>query len=215
MTPWNLLPLADRASSQRRALVLGLWSLAALAGAALAAWVLHQQDERWATLQAEVAAAQLHRDRLQQEASQLRQRQLQATQAQEWGRHVQALRQRAQRLDALHTFIAQRWPAALLVHEWRVEGSAWQLQGLADSGIAVQGLLQALTAWGPWQQPPALVELASAPAGSGQPGTGWRFVAQARWQEAALAPLKTAIPPAAVPLVPPQVPVPAQPLKPQ
>jgi hypothetical protein len=114
--------------------------------------------------------------------------QLQALQTQALWQQVQALRQRAQRQDALHNVTAQRWPAVVQVQEWRLDGAGWRLQGLADSGSAVQQLLQDLQPLGTWQQAPAVVELAATPALSGSSARGLRYVVQARWQEAELAP---------------------------
>jgi hypothetical protein len=127
-------------------------------------------------------------DQLQLQLAQQRKLQLQAQQTHALWQQVQALRQRAQRLDALHKVTAQRWPAGVQVLEWRLDGAGWRLQGLADSGGAVQQLLQDLLPLGPWQQAPAVVELAATSVVSGSNARSLRYVVQARWQETELAP---------------------------
>ncbi len=188
MTPMNLLPLRDRASVSRRWLVGSWLGLSALGGGGLVAWTLHAQDASKAHVQAEMARAQMQLDQLQLQLAQQRKLQLQAQQTHALWHQVQALRQRAQRLDALHKVTAQRWPAGVQVQEWRLDGAGWRLQGLADSGGAVQQLLQDLLPLGPWQQAPAVVELAATPVVSGSNARGLRYVVQARWQETELAP---------------------------
>lgn len=201
MTPWNLLPLRDRASVLRRWLVGSWLGLSALGGGGLVAWTLHTQDASKVHVQAEMARAQLQLDQLQHQLAQQRKLQLQAQQTHALWQQVQALRQRAQRLDALHKVTAQRWPAGVQVQEWRLDGAGWRLQGLADSGSAVQQLLQDLLPLGPWQQAPAVVELAATPAVLGSNARGLRYVVQARWQEAELAPqARSAAPASAQPL---------------
>jgi len=164
-----------------------LW-LSALCGGGLVAWTMNAQDASKAHLQAEMARAQGQLELLQQQLAQQHKLQLQTQQTQALWQQVQALRQRAQRLDALHTVAAQRWPAGVQVQEWRLDGAGWRLQGLADSGSAVQQLLQELLPLGPWQQAPAVAELAATPAVSGPNARGLRYVVQARWREAGLVP---------------------------
>jgi len=188
MRPWNLLPLRDRASLQRRWLVAMGLGVSALSGAACAAWVLNAQEHRRAQLHADTAAAQAQLNDLQRQMAQLQKAQLQAQQSQERLQHLQALRQRAQRLDALHQVMARRWPADVQVHEWRVEGPEWRLQGPAESGQGVSQLLRSLRLHGPWQQAPTLVELAASPATTGPTAASLRYVAQGRWSEPGLLP---------------------------
>ena len=198
MSPWNLLPVRERASPWRRRCVGGSLALSALGGGALAACVLSAQDAQQVQLQAAIVSAQARLASLQQQTAQLHNAQWQSQQTQERLQHVQALRQRAQRVQALHQVAALRWPTGVAVQEWRIEGPWWRLQGRADSGLAVEQLLQALTPHGPWQQAPTLVELATAtgtatgtapaaPLGAGEP-MGLRYQAEARWSEAGLAP---------------------------
>lgn len=188
MTPWNLLPLADRASLLRRWGVASGWGLCVLVGGGFVAWTRTEQVANTKLVKAEIAATQLHLSRLQQEITQLNQRQVQAQLNHEMRQYVQALRQRAQRLNGLHAVASRQWPAALQVQEWRVEGATWRLQGLADSGTDVQEFLKLLAPLGPWQESPALVELTATPVAPGLKPRALRYVMQARWRELGVMP---------------------------
>jgi Tfp pilus assembly protein PilN len=127
-------------------------------------------------------------NRLQQEIAQLNKHQVQAQFSHEMKQYVQALRQRAQRLNGLQAVASRQWPAALQVQEWRVEGATWRLQGLADSGADVQEFLKLLAPLGPWQESPALLELTATPVAPGLNPRALRYVMQARWRELGVMP---------------------------
>ena len=186
MSPWNLLPLGDRASALCRWTVSLGWCVSALCGGAWVALLMQAQEAERALLQDGIQNAQAQLKDLQQQTAQLQQAQTEARQLQESGQHVQALRQRALRLVAMHNQMAGQWPADVQVQEWRVEGAAWQLQGPATSVQGVNQLLLALSPHGPWQQRPTLLEVAAAPALAGQAQAGLRYVAQGRWSEPGL-----------------------------
>jgi len=188
MTPWNLLPLAYRASLLRRWGVASAWGLCVLAGGGLVAWTRTEQVANTTQVQAEIAATQGHLNRLQQEIAQLNKHQVQAQFSHEMKQYVQALRQRAQRLNGLQAVASRQWPAALQVQEWRVEGVTWRLQGLADSGADVQEFLKLLAPLGPWQESPALLELTATPVAPGLNPRALRYVMQARWRELGVMP---------------------------
>ena len=192
MRAWNLLPRAERASRLRRCTVASGWVVSFLGGGAVAAWALTEHDASLALVQADIASTQMHLARLHKEIAELNQLQSRAQHSHALGQHVQALRQRAQRLDSLHRVTAQRWPAAVHIQEWRVEGADWRLQGQADSSGALQELMQTLAPHGPWQQAPSLVELEAAPMTAGPQVRAWRYGLQARWQESGLMPLSRA-----------------------
>ena len=88
-----------------------------------------------------------------------------------------------------------------------MEGATWRVQGVADSSLAVQQLLQALAPLGPWQQTPAVVELMATPSAAQPAGPGLHYVVQARWREVGLVAVSgSASTPAslhAAPLMPP------------
>lgn len=183
MTPWNLLPLRERVSPWRRVVMASGLAFSACSGAALVAWLLSAQSTRQAQVQADVLAAQTQLAHLKKQTEQERAAQTQWQQAQARWQQLGALRQRALRLDAVQQASLQRWPAAVQVQSWRIEGGNWQLQGMAESGVAVQQLAQDLSPWGPWQQTPTLVELAAVPQAPGQTAGRVRYVLQARWRE--------------------------------
>jgi hypothetical protein len=186
MSPWNLLPLGERATVLRRWTVGLGGGFSALCGGALVALLMQALEVERTMLQDHLQTAQAQLKDLQQQTAQLQQAQMQARQLQENGQHVQALRQRALRLLAIHQQMAGHWPADVQVQEWRVEGAAWQLQGPATSVQGVNQVLLALAPHGPWQQPPTLLELAATPALAGQVQTRLRYMAQGRWSEPGL-----------------------------
>ena len=183
MTPWNLLPLAARASLLRRWGVASAWGLCVLAGGGLVAWTRTEQVAKTTQVKAEIAATQGHLNRLQQEITQLNKHQVQAQRHHEMKQYVQALRQRAQRLNGLQSVASRQWPSALQVQEWRLDGATWRIQGLADTSADVQVFLTSLAPLGPWQESPALVELTAMPAAPGLKPRALRYVVQARWRE--------------------------------
>jgi Tfp pilus assembly protein PilN len=182
VSPLNLL--ASQAQVTRRMRVICVLLASALSGGSVAAWALLAQAAERAQQQADVAVVQIRLEGLQKQVMQAQTQLVQDQKQQNRFRYVQALQQRAQSLNGLTTALAVRWPSGLQINEWRLEGALWRVQGMAHSSTAVASMLKDLASDALWLQPPALLELATAPAALGSP-LNLRYLAQARlaWPE--------------------------------
>lgn len=180
MTAWNFAPYRDKVRTLRKMRWIMAMLLSAVSGGLAAAWVVNDAQTEIAQQQAEVLELKTKLSVLLQKNLQIQNDQSQRQKAQDSFHKVEALRQRGQDLLALNKALTLGWPAGVQIQELRLEGPSWRLQGQAESGLAVQQVLNELGGVLAWQQPPALMALETLPQESGQSPV-LRYVAQALW----------------------------------
>ncbi len=199
MTSWNFAPYRDKVRTLRKMRWIVAMLLSAVSGGLAAAWVVNEVQTEVAQQQAKVLDLKTQLSVLLQKNLQMQNDQSQRQKAQDSFLKVEALRQRGQNLLALNKSLALRWPEGVQIQELRLEGPSWRLQGQAESGLAVQQVLNELVGVLPWQQPPALMALETLPQVSGQRPV-LRYVAQALWPWPELSPKFEAALPSAKPV---------------
>jgi len=180
MTAWNFAPYRDKVRTLRKMRWIMAMLFSAVSGGLAATWVVNDAQTEVAQQQAQVLELKTQLSVLLQKNLQIQNDQFQRQKAQDNFHKVEALRQRGQDLLALNKALVLGWPAGVQIQELRLEGPSWRLQGQAESGLAVQQVLNELAGVLAWQQPPALMALEALPQVSGQRPV-LRYVAHAVW----------------------------------